>query len=310
MDETLRRAEQGSDAEKGDAVALAALLRKRQRAAETAVDLAEYSQDTRKAAFGLLEMSEDEQVRQEALVLFSNQIDHALESAIQPREGDAPLPDRETIFKSIERTLTSEQAKVFLNKKEIHKPTLVLVPVTSTERYIEALQEASQTMEDAYQPSFSNFPRNQLNRLATQAEVEGDKIKKWKFTITEGAQTFNIPSWDNSVETVQERINRFNRRYSSKSIHPIDTSSYIALMNQGLYHGKPIDCEYIDHSRSSSAIESDWQNTILNNTNENSDRVGVGRWVNLGRGVSLAVSLLLDRSDSIRFRPAVMGDIQ
>src|SRR5690606_36053442 len=200
MDERLRREERDSDADKNDAAALAAFLSQRQRRGETAADLAgklaEYAQDTRKGAYSLLAMNEDQQVLQEALILFGQQIDQARELAIQPREGDAPLPEREVILQSIQRTLTADQARVFLNKKEVHEPRLILVPVTSVERYIEALQQASESMEGARRPDFEDFARVQRRTLATQAQVEGNKIKKWKLAITEGAQLFPVPTWD------------------------------------------------------------------------------------------------------------------
>lgn len=316
MDEGLRRRNRDSDLTKGDAVALSKYLRERQLHGETAADLsgnlAEYAQDTRKAAFGLLEMSEGEQAVQEALILFSQQIDHARESAIQPREGDAPLPDRETILTSIQRTLTPEQARVFLDKKEVHEPTLVLVPITSTERYTEALQEASQTMEGSEEPSVLEFAQDQLNAQAIAAEVEENKIKKWKFAITEGAQTFDIPEWDNGQVTLQQRIDRFNSRYSSKQITRLDYPSYIALMHQGLRQGKPTDCKYQGDSKKRGA-KNTWQYTLLNETGEGTIEevtlglVAAAHWGDYARHVILSGYNLESRVESARSRLAVMG---
>jgi len=243
------------------------------------------------------------------LAMMRDQIDFVQKNAIHPREGDAPLPDRETILRSIQRTLTPDQARTFLDKKEVNEPTLVLVPVTSPERYTEALQAASQIMEGSQEPYLSEFTQTRLNELATQAEVEGTQIKQWRFAITEGAQTFPIPEWDNGQETFQERISRFNIHYGTKGITRVDFPTYIALMHQGLRQGKPTDCEYLNHSRKAGA-KSDWQYTLLNETNQETGLVGAGYWHYDFRNVYLYVYNLDNQSDNARFRPSVVGDIE
>src|SRR5690606_28123326 len=180
---------------------------------------------------------------------------------------------------------------------------------TSPERYTEALQAASQIMEGSRAPNLSEFTQTRLNELAAQAEVEGTQIKQWRFAITEGAQTFPIPEWDNGRETFAERIERFNSRYSSKQITRLDYPSYTALMNQGLRQGKPTDCEYLNHSRKAGA-KSDWQYTLLNETNQETGLVGAGYWYNFNRRVSLNEAFLDSRYDDARFRASVVGDIE
>jgi len=265
--------------------------------------------EVRGAALKLIgNLTADRKVVLEVMAMLEEQIDQAMEFAIQPREGDAPLPDREAILRSIQRTLTPDQARTFLDKKEMNEPTLVLVPVTSPERYTEALQAASQIMEGSQEPYLSEFTQTRLNELATQAEVEGTQIKQWRFAITEGAQTFPIPEWDNGQETFQERISRFNTHYGTKGITRVDFSTYIALMHQGLRQGKPTDCEYLNHSRKAGA-KSDWQYTLLNETDEENGLVGAGRWNSGNRHVDLGESNLDLRNDFARFRPSVVGDI-
>jgi len=301
MDENLRRRQRGSDTLKGDAAALAGFLRERQRRGETAADLAgrlaEYSSSTRKAVFRLLEMNEDDQMMQEALILFDQQIYNALKSAIQPQEGDASLPDRQSILQSIHQCLTLEQAKIFLNRLEIHEPKLVLVPITSMERYLQELQTASQTMEGSQEPLFSDFAQDQLHAQATAAEVEGNQIKYWKLAITEGAKTFDIPDWDNGQETFQERINRFNRKFVQSGMLRLDYRSYIALMIDGLRGGKPIDGD---------------QYSILNEMDEQQSFAGVvaiGEWLAGVVYVFLNEKGLYYRYTRARFRPSVVMDI-
>jgi hypothetical protein len=267
--------------------------------------------DVRSAALELVEdLADGRKILLEAMVMLRVQVDKALEFAIQPREGDAPLPDCEAILSSIQSILTPEQARIFLDKKEIHELKLVLVPVTSLERYTEALLDASQIMEGFRELHLSEFAQTRLDELATQAEVEGSQIKKWKFAITEGAQTFVLPSWDNSHENFRERINRFNTHYASKGITRLDLPSYIALMYQGLRQEKPIDCEYLNNSLEADAkAKSDWQYTFLNEIDEDARGVGGGSWSFYNRSVLLGVDPRSVPQQWARFRASVVGDI-
>ena len=236
------------------------------------------------------DLSEDRKALLKARVLVDEQISSAIENAIQPREGDAFLPSGKAILTSVMKELTPERAREILR---FHEAKLVLTPITSIERYREELNRASQIMEGYREAYVTGFAEEELSAQAAQAQVEGNKIKSWKFAITEGAQTFDIPEWDNGRENFQQRINLFNARFEQSGMTRLDYSSYIALMVHGLRKGKPIDGEYLKHSRKQDA-KCDWQFTLLNETDEERGLVGAACWLD---------------DDRAHFRPAVMGDI-
>ncbi|MGE3341212.1 MAG: hypothetical protein AB7J46_04840 [Candidatus Altimarinota bacterium] len=285
----------------------AAYMRKRIREGANDADLSNLLKGFNSNVDEILEqtdLSEGRQLLLKARFLIEQQIAFALENAIQPREGDAPLPSREAILASVMRTLTPAQAREIL---QFNEAKLVITPVTSVERYREELNAASQTMEGSREPYVSEFTQDHLNTQATQAQVEGNKIKKWRFAITEGAQTFDIPEWDNGQESLRDRINnRFNPRFHQSKMSRLDYQSYVGLMIQGLRQGKPIDCEYLNHSRKAGA-QFEWQYTLLNETDEENGLVGAGLWHSDARSVGLYEFYLDLQHVDARLRPAVMG---
>lgn len=322
MDERLREIERRSLADKSDAEALAELLSVKERGGEkasTARTLRGYIENTRKSAYTILGLKEEEVLKKEVLVFVENQIDPAIlaaEEGFQPREGDAAIPDRESVSQAIVREftvghngLTLEMAKArFEEVKKLHEVKLVLAPVTSVERYRQELQTASQIMKRSKNPIIRLPAENQLNIQAIESQVEDNQIKEWKFAITEGAQVFGIPEWDNGQVSLEERINRFNDRYASSRIRRLDLQSYIALMIDGLRHGKPIDCKYEGDSLERNAKTVVWQLTLFNEV-ENGLVIMAG-WHDRERSVDLGHFPIVARSGTTRSRPSVIGVVR
>ncbi|MGE3278838.1 MAG: hypothetical protein AB7J40_03515 [Candidatus Altimarinota bacterium] len=307
-DADLRQLQRMAQAE-GNVESQAAFLRQKIREGADDAQLAELLRSIRSNVDEIMELtglSESRRLLVKARMLIEPQIDFALSYAIQPREGDAPLPSREAILASVMTILTPERAREILR---FHEAKLVLTPITSLERYLEELNQTSQTMERCRVPYVSEFAQNQLNAQATQAQVEANKIKSWKFAISEGAQTFDIPEWDNGRETHQQRIERFNGRFAKSNILRLDYQSYIALMVQDLLKGRPIDCKYRNDSTSINAQTDTWQYTLMNETDEKQGLVGTAFWDGSFRYVNLFSDHLDNRDGVARFRPAVMGEI-
>lgn len=299
-------------AEKEGSPELVALLigeKVRERADDAAFTalLRRFVPGIRHAALTLTNLTEDQQALLEVRAMIEDQVSFALENAIQPslvRDAARPLP--EVVLASVLKILTPAQATEILQFKEAK---LVITPVTSVERYDEELSQASITMEESLVPEFSRFPENQLTAQAARAEVRGNRIKSWKFAITEGAQIFDMPEWDNGQETHLQRIERFNERFVKIGMTRLEFQSYIGLMIQGLRQGKPIDCKYLNHSRKKGA-QHEWQYTLMNETDEEIDRIGTGLWDSCSHNVNLLEDNLDYPIDFARFRPAVVGDIE
>jgi hypothetical protein len=257
----------------------------------------------------VLQMSGSIGAALEVMNVMEQQVDSALRDAIW-REGDAPLPPREAVLQSVLQNLTPERVQEI---RKFHVVKLVIVPIASVDRYTEALHGASQTMEGSREPIVRTIL---LNNQTTQAQVEGSKITKWRFAITEGSQTFDVPEWDDISKTFQQRIGFFRNSNlkkkvkgpGSKGMSILDYPSYIALMYQGLLHGKPIDCEYRNDSKDRNSKARAWQYSLLYQE-ENGFLVGAASWRHDLRYVYLDDEYIGNRSVNARLRSAVMGDI-
>ncbi|MGE3278830.1 MAG: hypothetical protein AB7J40_03475 [Candidatus Altimarinota bacterium] len=224
---------------------------------------------------------------------------------MKTKKDDGDFPASEAILSSVERELTPEQAREVL---QFIEPKLVLTPVTSLERFREALASASETLEMSKSAYILEPVPTHFNAEAVQAQVQGNQIKRWRFAITEGAQVFMPQEWDSEMESFPQRIERFNRKFGAINIFPIDCQTYAALTYAGLLQGRPTDGQYGNNSRDAFCKSFVGQSTILTKGSDASTML-VAYWCFDYRQVVFYGSTLENLPERCRFRPAVIGDI-
>lgn len=305
--ESERKARDGEVIDK--ARIIAASLRDEPRE-KTVQRLSEIQGRIRDEVLNLTVENDEERGRLNALAMVCVQIEDSIRFAMRTRKGDAELPSGAAIMHSIMREMTSERAREMLL---FHKPTLVLTPITSLTRYLEEIREVRQIRDGSRNLSLSEFARDQINHQAVAQEVDHNRIRKWRFAITEGSQVFDIPEWDNGEENFEQRIRRFNLRFTPNKIFSLDYASYIALANRGFLTKNFID----DCGEYESGIphpSQKMQFTLLNEMEFSEfdpqlSRVGVASCSKFGQFVTLGDDRLHDHGSRTLFRPAIMGDI-
>lgn len=226
--------------------------------------------------------------------LIANQIDDALRYAVQPQEGDAPLPDKEAIMTAIRRTITRDQAREIFSMR---KQTLVLVPVMTWERWDQAL-----TIQGTSPLVTGHALSNSSEQFYTDAQIEGNKIKKWKFAIVQEPQKYGSHPTDHPSRTLRQRRRTFRERLPAGMSAP-DYMCFSAITVYYLLQGKRFG---------------DGLSSILKDTDSESDEdqaiedkcvVGIGA---VGRYVSIFDELLdiPDGTLRVRFCASVMGEIE
>lgn len=246
------------------------------------------------------------------LKMMDEQMGSALQNTIQLRAGDTPLASREVIMESIMRELTPARAREIL---QFHEPMLVLVPAASLERYRLELIVASRIIQQAEAPFFSRFTELHLNEQARSSQVVGTQVKSWKFAITEGASVFDVPEWDNALNTSLDRTRLFTERFRESQMGMLSHRSYIALMVAGLKQNRTIDGRYYGKHKYHQS-QSSQHFTYLDVSSEtvildeySFFGICTAGWSDVPPQVFFRTASMSQSCDGARFRPMVDGHI-
>jgi hypothetical protein len=146
--------------------------------------------------------------------------------------GDMPVPPQAALLRYVLNHLSPELLQV------IHEPTLVITPVTSAARHQIALQVACQSSENVMDPYFSAGALMSLEHQAREANVSGDRISGYRFSMVESASKVRTPEWDRTEDTVYSRIDRLLEYFSDSEIEILDHAGFIGYMIQNIFRGR------------------------------------------------------------------------
>ena len=214
----------------------------------------------------------------------------------QPQEGDIPAPTLEQAKETLANQVTPEQLEAI---KGMEKPTLQLIPITSMNRYIKAL-DSCKPMEKQGNAYVSPWHREAFERADKRDGVTGnDTIIGWKIAVTEGAKEPKMLPGDNIKETPRDRNAKFKQEYGRKDVSGVDLKRILSLMMDSLKSGEPIN----DYCRDNGT----W--TFVNEEGEKDGYVSGVNWFDPDRRVFLDGDRAGNRSDNARFRASVMVDV-
>ena len=214
----------------------------------------------------------------------------------QPQEGDVPAPTLEHAKEIFANQVTPEQLEAI---KGMEKPTLQLIPITSMNRYIKALDSCKpmEKQDDAYVPPWH---REAFESADKRDGVTGnDTIIGWRIAVTEGAKEPKILPGDNIEESLRDRNIRFKQECGSRGVSGVDLKRMFASMMESLKNGEPLN----DYCRDNGT----W--TFANEEGEKDGRVSGVYWSVNDRRVNLSVRYAARQSRVARFRASVMVDV-
>ncbi|MGE3279057.1 MAG: hypothetical protein AB7J40_04705 [Candidatus Altimarinota bacterium] len=187
----------------------------------------------------------------------------------QITERDVPLPSIDRILSAVMNSVTPEIMNEVLAFK---KPVLLLAPVAELSRLIFELNSVLCQMS-LHETVWCGWSE----RSNFSNESADMRVKRWDFVLTEGAQVFDLPDWDDARVTRRERLEVFSQRFSNIGMRSVDRFSYTALALRGLRHQKPADCAYEGGVFSPDGVVSKWQYTHLEVLDE--QNIGFGAWM-------------------------------
>ena len=111
------------------------------------------------------------------------------------------------------------------------KPTLLLIPETSFDAKIKALDAHKQGIQEN---------ETHINEVYSESDSGSDKITGWRAVIVDGAEEMEAYKGDNPDLRFDERIK--NRKAARKSGEKgMDRHRYVLLMMEAIKNGDPVD---------------------------------------------------------------------
>lgn len=204
------------------------------------------------------------------------------------KDNDKKVSTLDEVKRAVLSSVTPEQIEVI---SDMQRPLLLLVPNTSRERYLKALDSKKpiQGQIDAYVPEYNKWALKQSDE---EDNVVGNDILGWRWAIVEGDTV--LPGSADNREILRTRIRNFRTENEGKGIKEMDLKQYILLQMQTLLEGKPVD------------QETTWT-TLIGEPNVTKARVVRGSWDT--NRVRLSYENVINWRGGARFRPSVMGEL-
>ena len=160
-------------------------------------------------------------------------------------KGDAPMPKVQDLKDNVLKNITQEEIDLIA---EMKRPVFLVVPVTSGNRYLKALdgwvasQDCFKDMEDMIMEEIasgvelaftypSDWAQVALKNLEKRSQVEGDPIIGWKWAIVEGVSEVAEP--EDKDDLLKDRMERFEGG--------IGLYEYMLLLMESMKNGETID---------------------------------------------------------------------
>lgn len=225
----------------------------------------------------------------------------------QPQEGDVPAPTLEQAKEILTNQITPEQLEVI---KNMEVPTLQLIPITSINRYVKAL-DSHKPMDNQNNVLISDWHRGAFKRADKRNGITDNTITDWTIAITEGAKEPKLLKGDDGIGTLRERNAWFKRKFERKDVSGVDLKRMLALMMDSLKKRKLIN-DYC------SIYDGTW--TFVNEEGEKNGFFSSVSWDDYYRRVILGerkdfcqlilnVDCAVGRYSYARFRTSVMVDV-
>jgi|GEM_PF-3733629 hypothetical protein len=155
----------------------------------------------------------------------------------QPKESDVPAPTIEQAKEILAAHVTAEQLEVI---KKMEKPTLQLIPVTSMERYYEALN-SYKPMDHQKRDAYVSFGcLDEFDRADTR-DTGKNAIVGWRIAVTEGAENPKLLEGDDPNKKLMDRAIQFSKEFKMKGASGVDLKRMIVLMMSSLKERKLVD---------------------------------------------------------------------
>lgn len=209
----------------------------------------------------------------------------------QPQEGDVPAPTLEQAKEILATQVTPEQLEVI---KQMQKPTLQLIPVTSMDRYIEAL-DSHKPMDDQDNAYVSPWHKEAFERADKRDGVTDNTIIGWRIAVTEGLKEPKLLEGDDLSRTLRNR----NAWLQRIGVSGVDLKRMLLLMMNSLKTEKPVDDYWKD----------DGTFTFVNEEGERNGRIAGVAWLDIRRQVWLFDFPAGDSSEKAGLRASVMVDV-
>lgn len=156
-----------------------------------------------------------------------------------PEQGDSTAPTLEQVKTILKTLITPDQ---FTAIQEMETPVLQLVPLTSMNRYLKAMEGklfVSLLKDDPQSGSLlSGMHGRAFKKADKRDEVTGDEVTGWKVAITEGGQQ---KEFERDYHTLWQRAWGFRDYYNYQYVSGINYKKMILLMITSLHNGIPIN---------------------------------------------------------------------
>jgi hypothetical protein len=214
----------------------------------------------------------------------------------QPQEGDVSAPTLEQAKEILATQITPEQLEVI---KRMEKPTLQLIPVTSMNRYVKALDsyKPMKKQEDAY---VSPWHTGAFERADKRDAVTDNHTNiGWKIAVTEGVKEPKLLEGDDVDKALRDRNAWFQQEYGGKGVSGVDSKRMLVLMMHSLETGKPVNDYWKD----------DATRTFVNEEDEKDGLVSGVYWNDVAHWVGFYEFSSDVQDPNARFRVSVVVDV-
>jgi len=218
-----------------------------------------------------------------------------------PETGDVPPPSMEEAMQILCDSITPEKREVI---EKMEKATFQLIPITSMNRYIKAL-DSYLPMDEQIEAAVSPWHKDAFKRADERDGAKDDTIIGWKIAVTEGSKEPKLLDGDDVNKTLRERGAWFKQKFQRKGISGVDLKRMLALMMNALKNIEPLN--NINKKRGT------W--TFVNEEPEKDDEVsGAGWWSDKSYNKNLGVFVNGGKASSnefknARFRTSVVVDV-
>jgi len=167
-------------------------------------------------------------------------------------------PSKEKISEILSAQLTEEQLKII---QKIKKPVLVLIPMCSRERYLEAWDSRIDSADwNRYEHNWFLDPEETSILNSVRLVSDKDRIHLvtgWAVGVTEGIEAPDLENENyedeeenNPLDLLWKRIEWFKKEYISKGAQSIDFKTYILLQIMAFSADKinPLDDYFVTNT--------------------------------------------------------------
>lgn len=162
----------------------------------------------------------------------------AITELFEIESGDKSPPSKQQLREFLEKNLTPEH--LWFLENELYEYKLLLVPITTAERYTEAFNHpaVAKNIKDSLDFFITNHAENEMKKEVKKISSKGkNRIVEWEVTLT-GTETIPspLPFWDYEKFSLEKRVALFNDRYPPKmGVSGMTYFGYLTMLLDGVH---------------------------------------------------------------------------